>query len=170
MLSATTERRDRLEKNTEHFRSAMTEAGLPSALACTQSSPSCSARRGSRDHGRRHARARHLRHRIQLSGRTEGTGSDPRTAVGSHTPEHIDQAVAAFTTVGREPGCRKRSRRVFAGKVGSRNRFLTVPGQLEKVAVVGSWQHEPGRHPRHSVFAGVKQSDGSPSGPHHRGR
>ena len=28
MLSATTERRDRLEKNTEHFRTAMTEAGF----------------------------------------------------------------------------------------------------------------------------------------------
>lgn len=105
MLSATTERRDRLEKNTEHFRSAMTEAGFAirpgvhpivpimlgeARLAATMAD--AMLERGIYVIGFSYpvVPKGQARIRVQLS--------------AAHTPEHIDQAVAAFTTVGRELG------------------------------------------------------------------
>ena len=105
MLSATTERRDRLEKNTEHFRTAMTEAGFAirpgvhpivpimlgeARLAATMAD--AMLERGIYVIGFSYpvVPKGQARIRVQLS--------------AAHTPEHIDQAVAAFTAVGRELG------------------------------------------------------------------
>ena len=105
MLSATTERRDRLEKNTEHFRTAMTEAGFAirpgvhpivpimlgeARLAATMAD--AMLERGIYVIGFSYpvVPKGQARIRVQLS--------------AAHTPEHIEQAVAAFTEVGRELG------------------------------------------------------------------
>ena len=105
MLSATTERRDRLEKNTEHFRTAMTKAGFAirpgvhpivpimlgeARLAATMAD--AMLKRGIYVIGFSYpvVPKGQARIRVQLS--------------AAHTPEHIDQAVAAFTEVGRELG------------------------------------------------------------------
>ena len=105
MLSATTERRDRLEENTEHFRTAMTEAGFAirpgvhpivpimlgeARLAATMAD--AMLERGIYVIGFSYpvVPKGQARIRVQLS--------------AAHTPEHIEQAVAAFTEVGRELG------------------------------------------------------------------
>ena len=105
MLSATTERRDRLEENTEHFRTAMTEAGFAirpgvhpivpimlgeARLAATMAD--ALLERGIYVIGFSYpvVPKGQARIRVQLS--------------AAHTPEHIEQAVAAFTEVGRELG------------------------------------------------------------------
>ena len=105
MLSATTERRDRLEKNTAHFRTAMTEAGFAirpgvhpivpimlgeARLAATMAD--AMLERGIYVIGFSYpvVPKGQARIRVQLS--------------AAHTPEHIEQAVAAFTEVGRELG------------------------------------------------------------------
>ncbi len=105
MLSASTERRDRLEANTARFRAAMTAAGfqirpgvhpiVPIMLGDARLATEMADRmlkRGIYVFGfsfpvvpRGQARIR-----VQLS--------------AAHTPEHVDQAVAAFTAVGRELG------------------------------------------------------------------
>jgi len=105
MLSATTERRDRLEANTMHFREAMTAAGFQirpgvhpivpimlgeARLAGTMADAMLS--RGIYVIGFSYpvVPKGQARIRVQLS--------------AAHTREHIDQAVAAFTEVGRELG------------------------------------------------------------------
>jgi len=105
MLSATTERRDRLEQNTEHFRSAMTEAGFAlrpgvhpivpimlgeARLAATMAD--AMLERGIYVIGFSYpvVPKGQARIRVQLS--------------AAHTAEHIDAAVAAFSEVGRELG------------------------------------------------------------------
>ena len=105
MLSATTERRDRLEENTAHFRTAMTEAGFAirpgvhpivpimlgeARLAATMAD--AKLERGIYVIGFSYpvVPKGQARIRVQLS--------------AAHTPEHIEQAVAAFTEVGRELG------------------------------------------------------------------
>ena len=105
MLSATTERRDRLEENTAHFRTAMTEAGFAirpgvhpivpimlgeARLAATMAD--AMLERGIYVIGFSYpvVPKGQARIRVQLS--------------AAHTPEHIEQAVAAFTEVGRELG------------------------------------------------------------------
>ena len=105
MLSATTERRDRLETNTEHFRTAMTAAGFAirpgvhpivpimlgeARLAATMAD--AMLERGIYVIGFSYpvVPKGQARIRVQLS--------------AAHTPEHIDAAVAAFTEVGRSLG------------------------------------------------------------------
>ncbi len=105
MLSATTERRDRLEQNTEQFRTAMTKAGFDirpgvhpivpimlgeARLASTMAD--AMLERGIYVIGFSYpvVPKGQARIRVQLS--------------AAHTSEHIDQAVAAFTEVGRELG------------------------------------------------------------------
>ncbi len=105
MLSATTERRDRLEQNTEQFRAAMTNAGFDirpgvhpivpimlgeARLASTMAD--AMLERGIYVIGFSYpvVPKGQARIRVQLS--------------AAHTAEHIDQAVAAFTEVGRELG------------------------------------------------------------------
>lgn len=105
MLSATTERRDRLEANTMHFREAMTAAGFAirpgvhpivpimlgeARLAATMADAMLA--RGIYVIGFSYpvVPKGQARIRVQLS--------------AAHTAEHIDRAVAAFTEVGRELG------------------------------------------------------------------
>ena len=105
MLSATTERRDRLEANTMHFRDAMTAAGFQirpgvhpivpimlgeARLAATMADSLLE--RGIYVIGFSYpvVPKGQARIRVQLS--------------AAHTTAHIDQAVAAFTAVGRELG------------------------------------------------------------------
>ena len=105
MLSATTERRDRLELNTTHFRDAMTAAGFAirpgvhpivpimlgeAKLAATMAD--AMLERGIYVIGFSYpvVPKGQARIRVQLS--------------AAHTPEHIDRAVAAFTEVGRSLG------------------------------------------------------------------
>jgi len=105
MLSATTERRDRLERNTTQFREAMTAAGFAirpgvhpivpimlgeARLAGTMAD--AMLKRGIYVIGFSYpvVPKGQARIRVQLS--------------AAHTPEHIDRAVAAFTEVGRELG------------------------------------------------------------------
>jgi len=105
MLSATTERRDRLERNTMHFRDAMTAAGFAirpgvhpivpimlgeARLAGTMAD--AMLERGIYVIGFSYpvVPKGQARIRVQLS--------------AAHTPDHIDRAVAAFTEVGRELG------------------------------------------------------------------
>ena len=105
MLSATTERRDRLEANTMHFREAMTAAGFQirpgvhpivpimlgeARLAATMAD--AMLERGIYVIGFSYpvVPKGQARIRVQLS--------------AAHTTAHIDQAVAAFTAVGRELG------------------------------------------------------------------
>lgn len=105
MLSATTERRDRLEANTLHFREAMTAAGFAirpgvhpivpimlgeARLAATMADAMLA--RGIYVIGFSYpvVPKGQARIRVQLS--------------AAHTPEHIDRAVSAFTEVGRELG------------------------------------------------------------------
>ena len=105
MLSATTERRDRLEQNTEQFRAAMTNTGFDirpgvhpivpimlgeARLASTMAD--AMLERGIYVIGFSYpvVPKGQARIRVQLS--------------AAHTAEHIDQAVAAFTEVGRELG------------------------------------------------------------------
>ena len=105
MLSATTDRRDRLEANTLHFRDAMTAAGFAirpgvhpivpimlgeARLAATMADAMLA--RGIYVIGFSYpvVPKGQARIRVQLS--------------AAHTSEHIDQAVAAFTEVGRELG------------------------------------------------------------------
>ncbi len=105
MLSATTERRDILESNTMHFREAMTAAGFQirpgvhpivpimlgeARLAGTMAD--ALLERGIYVIGFSYpvVPKGQARIRVQLS--------------AAHTKEHIDQAVAAFTAVGRELG------------------------------------------------------------------
>lgn len=105
MLSATTERRDRLEANTLHFREAMTAAGFAirpgvhpivpimlgeARLAATMADAMLA--RGIYVIGFSYpvVPKGQARIRVQLS--------------AAHTAEHIDRAVSAFTEVGRELG------------------------------------------------------------------
>jgi glycine C-acetyltransferase len=105
MLSATTERRDRLEANTTYFRESMSSAGFQirpgvhpivpimlgeARLAGTMADAMLS--RGIYVIGFSYpvVPKGQARIRVQLS--------------AAHTREHIDQAVAAFTEVGRELG------------------------------------------------------------------
>jgi glycine C-acetyltransferase len=105
MLSATTERRDRLEENTTRFREAMTTAGFAirpgvhpivpimlgeARLAATMADAMLA--RGIYVIGFSYpvVPKGQARIRVQLS--------------AGHSNEHIDQAVAAFTEVGRELG------------------------------------------------------------------
>ncbi len=105
MLSATTERRDRLEQNTTHFREAMLAAGFAirpgvhpivpimlgeARLAATMAD--AMLERGIYVIGFSYpvVPKGQARIRVQLS--------------AAHTPEHIDRAVAAFTEVGRDLG------------------------------------------------------------------
>jgi glycine C-acetyltransferase len=105
LLSATTELRDRLERNTAEFRRRMTEAGFEikpgvhpivpimlgdAALAAKLANAMLG--RGIYVIGFSHpvVPKGQARIRVQLS--------------AAHTPEHIDRAVTAFTAVGRELG------------------------------------------------------------------
>jgi glycine C-acetyltransferase len=105
MLSATTERRDRLEANTLHFREAMTAAGFAIRAGVHPIVPIMlgEARLAATMADAMLARGIYVigfsypvvpkgqaRIRVQLS--------------AAHTPEQIDQAVAAFTEVGRQLG------------------------------------------------------------------
>lgn len=105
MLSATTERRDRLEANTLHFREAMTAAGFAIRTGVHPIVPIMlgEARLAATMADAMLARGIYVigfsypvvpkgqaRIRVQLS--------------AAHTPEHIDRAVSAFTEVGRELG------------------------------------------------------------------
>ena len=105
MLSASTERRDRLEANTARFRAAMTAAGFQIRPGVHPIVPIMlgDARLATEMADRMLKRGIYLigfsfpvvprgqaRIRVQLS--------------AAHTPEHVDQAVAAFTAVGRELG------------------------------------------------------------------
>jgi glycine C-acetyltransferase len=105
MLSATTERRDRLEANTMHFRASMTAAGFQIRPGVHPIVPIMlgEARLAGTMADALLARGIYVigfsypvvpkgqaRIRVQLS--------------AGHTTEHIDQAVAAFTEVGRELG------------------------------------------------------------------
>ena len=79
MLSASTERRDHLERVTARFRSGMEAAGFDLDPGCSPHRPGdawrCSARC---DHGRRPARRGHLRDRVQLPGRAARRGAHSR--------------------------------------------------------------------------------------------
>ena len=102
MLSATTDRRDRLEANTRWFRRAMTEAGF-------------AIRPGESPDRADHARRRALAHRMAADLLDEGIYvvgfSYPVVPVGqarirvqisaAHEPEHLERAVAAFVKIGR---------------------------------------------------------------------
>jgi len=105
MLSASTERRDRLEANTARFRAAMTAAGFQIRPGVHPIVPIMlgDARLATEMADRMLKRGIYVigfsfpvvprgqaRIRVQLS--------------AAHTPEHVDQAVAAFTAVGRELG------------------------------------------------------------------
>ncbi len=105
MLSRSTERRDKLEANTARFRSAMTAAGFNIRPGVHPIVPIMlgEAKLASEMADRMLARGIYVigfsfpvvprglaRIRVQIS--------------AAHEPEHIDQAVAAFTEVGRELG------------------------------------------------------------------
>jgi glycine C-acetyltransferase len=105
MLSATTERRDRLEANTRRFRSAMTEAGFAIRPGVHPIVPIMLG-------------DAHLAHRMAADLLAEGVYvvgfSYPVVPEGqarirvqisaAHEAEHLDRAVAAFVKVGRAHG------------------------------------------------------------------
>jgi len=109
MLSASTELRDKLEKNTKYFRTKMTEAGFdiipgehPIVPIMFGKYPDCSKL------------AVEFADKMLKEGVYVTAFSFPVVAKGKdrirvqlsagHSMEHIDKAIAAFTKVGRELG------------------------------------------------------------------
>jgi glycine C-acetyltransferase len=105
MLSATTELRDRLERNTGQFRAAMTEAGFQIRPGVH---PIVPIMLGEAKLARDMA-DRMLAHGIYVIGFSfpvvpRGQARIRVQLSAAHSPEQIDRAVAAFTSVGRELG------------------------------------------------------------------